>query len=55
MGNITRDAESFPEKVAAEGGERKVLAGEAGPEDAAVADGGSVDLLNGTEVEMLAA
>lgn len=54
--------EPFPKKPAAGGskathlaGEGKVLAGETGPDDVAVGDGGSVDLLDGTEVEMFAA
>ena len=61
-GHFIEDAEPFPEKAAAGGGEAahlagegKVLAGEAGPDDVAVGDGGSADLLDGTEVEMVVA
>ncbi len=61
-GHFIEDAEPFPEQAAAGGGEaahlagkREVLAGEAGPDDVAVGDGGSADLLDGTEVEMVVA
>jgi len=36
-------------------GEGKILAGEAGPDDVAVRDGGSADLPDGAEVEMVTA
>jgi len=61
-GHFIEDAEPFPEKAAAGGGEAahlagegKVLAGEAGPDDVSVGDGGSADLLDGAEVEMVVA
>ena len=61
-GHFIEDPKPFPEQAAAGGGEAahlagegKVLAGETGPDDIAVGDGGSADVLDGTEVEMVGA
>ncbi len=60
--HFVEDAKPFPKHAAARGGdaahlasEGKVLAGEAGPDDVALGNRGSYDLLDGTEVEMVVA
>lgn len=60
--HFVQNPEPFPEHAAAGGrkaahfaSEGEVLAGEAGPDDVAVGDGGSADLLDGTEVKMIVA
>lgn len=61
-GHFIENPEPFPEHAAAGGGEAahfagegKILAGKAGPDYVPVGDGGSADLLDGTEVEMVVA
>lgn len=60
--HFVQNPKPFPEHAAAGGrkaahfsGEGEVLAGEAGPDDVAVGDGVSADLLDGTEVKVVVA
>ncbi len=61
-GHLVEDAEPFPEEAAAGGGETahfagegEILAGEAGPDDVALGNGSTANVLNGAEVKMTGA